>query len=185
VITRAVLFFGFNTFIPLYWIHVLRRSQAAGAMALTCFALAGILGNLLGGLAADRFGHVRIATWGFVVLLPLIPAFLAMTSEPAALTVLVLIGFALSTSYSPLIILGQRYLPNRIGFSAGVTLGLGVTIGGVTTPLLGRVADQHGLWAALAVLSLVPLVSAGLTLTLPRPVHMHRRQATRAGAARR
>ena len=94
-----------------------------GAIALTCFALAGILGNLLGGFAADRFGHVRIATGGFVALLPLIPAFLAVTSEPAALAGIVLIGFALSTTYSPLIILGQRYLPNRIGFSAGVTLG--------------------------------------------------------------
>jgi FSR family fosmidomycin resistance protein-like MFS transporter len=185
VITRAVLFYGFNTFVPLYWIHVLRQSQAAGAMALTCFSLAGILGNLLGGFAADRFGHVRIAAGGFVLLLPLIPAFLALTSEPAALAILVLIGFALSTTYSPLIILGQRYLPNRIGFSAGVTLGLGVTIGGVTTPLLGQVADHHGLWAALAVLSLVPLVSAGLTLTLPRPVHMYRRQATQADVVRR
>jgi FSR family fosmidomycin resistance protein-like MFS transporter len=185
VITRAVLFYGFNTFVPLYWIHVLRQSQAAGAMALTCFSLAGILGNLLGGFAADRFGHVRIAAGGFVLLLPLIPAFLALTSEPAALAILVLIGFALSTTYSPLIILGQRYLPNRIGFSAGVTLGLGVTIGGVTTPLLGQVADHHGLWAALAVLSLVPLVSAGLTLTLPRPVHMYKRQATQADGVRR
>ena len=90
---------------------------------------------------------------------------------------LVLIGLALSTTYSPVLILGQKYLPNHIGFSSGVTLGVAVTIGGVTTPLLGQVADRHGLWAALAVLCLVPILSAGLALTLPRPesVHAHPR----------
>jgi FSR family fosmidomycin resistance protein-like MFS transporter len=80
-----------------------------------------------------------------------------------------LIGLALSTTYSPLVILGQAYLPNHIGLSAGVTLGIAVSIGGVATPLLGRVADLYGLWATLAVLGFVPLLSAALALTLPHP----------------
>jgi FSR family fosmidomycin resistance protein-like MFS transporter len=169
VVARAVLFYGFNTFVPLYWIHVLGQSKAAGATALTVFALAGVSGNLLGGRLADRFGSTRIAATGFCALLPLVPALTMASSAPVALAILVLIGCALSTTYSPLITLGQAYLPNHIGLSSGVTLGVAVSIGGVATPLLGRVADQYGLWATLAVLSFVPLVSAGLTLTLPRP----------------
>lgn len=169
VVARAVLFFGFNTFIPLYWIHVLGQSKAAGATALTIFALAGVVGNLLGGRLADRFGAIRIAAVGFCILVPLAPALVAVTSVPAALVVLALIGFALSTTYSPLVILGQAYLPNHIGLSAGVTLGLAISIGGVATPLLGRIADHYGLWATLAVLCVVPLVSAILALTLPQP----------------
>ena len=169
VVARAVLFYGFNTFVPLYWIHVLGQSKAAGATALTVFALAGVSGNLLGGRLADRFGSTRIAAAGFCALLPLVPALTMASSAPVALAILVLIGCALSTTYSPLITLGQAYLPNHIGLSSGVTLGVAVSIGGVATPLLGRVADQYGLWATLAVLSFVPLVSAGLALTLPRP----------------
>jgi len=169
VVARAVLFYGFNTFVPLYWIHVLGQSKAAGATALTVFALAGVSGNLLGGRLADRFGSTWIAAAGFCALLPLVPALTMASSAPVALAILVLIGCALSTTYSPLIILGQAYLPNHIGLSSGVTLGVAVSIGGVATPLLGRVADQYGLWATLAVLSFVPLVSAGLALTLPRP----------------
>jgi len=88
---------------------------------------------------------------------------------PAALVVLALIGFALSTTYSPLVILGQAYLPNHMGLSAGVTLGIAISIGGVATPLLGRVADQYGLWATLAVLAALPLLSVMLALTLPSP----------------
>ena len=169
VVARAVLFFGFNTFVPLYWIHVLGQSKAAGATALTVFALAGVVGNLLGGQLADRYGATRVAMAGFATLLPLAPALIAATNVPAALVVLGLIGFALSTTYSPLVILGQAYLPNHMGLSAGVTLGIAISIGGVATPLLGRIADQYGLWATLAVLGAVPLVSAILSLTLPEP----------------
>lgn len=169
VIARAILFFGLNTFVPLYWIHVLHQSKAAGAAALTSFALASVVGNLLGGRLADRVGPTRVAAAGFCILLPLLPALLAASSAPAALAVLVLIGLTLSTTYSPLIILGQAYLPNHIGLSSGVTLGIAITIGGVATPLLGYVADHSGLWATLATLCLVPLVSAALMLTLPQP----------------
>jgi FSR family fosmidomycin resistance protein-like MFS transporter len=175
VVARSVLFYGFNTFVPLYWIHVLGQTKAAGATALTLFALAGVCGNLLGGRLADRFGSTRIAAVGFCALLPLVPVLTLASSAPVALAILVLIGCVLSTTYSPLIILGQAYLPNHIGLSSGVTLGVAVSIGGVATPLLGRVADHYGLSAMLVVLSFVPLVSAGISLTLPRPA-MHSSQ---------
>lgn len=179
VVARAVLFFGLNTFIPLYWIHVLGQSKAAGATALTVFALAGVAGNLLGGQLADRFGATRVAAAGFGTLLPLAPALVAVTNVPAALVVLALIGFALSTTYSPLVILGQAYLPNHMGLSAGVTLGIAISIGGVATPLLGRVADQYGLWATLAVLAAVPLLSVMLALTLPNPERLRLQPSAR------
>jgi FSR family fosmidomycin resistance protein-like MFS transporter len=169
VIGRAVLFYGLNTFIPLYWIHVLGQSRAAGATALTVFALAGVVGNLLGGRLTDRFGPTRVAAVGFCVLLPFMPGLVAVTNVPVALAILAAMGFALSTTYSPLVVLGQAYLPNHVGFSAGVTLGLAITVGGVATPLLGRLADHYGLWAALAALSAVPPLSAALALTLPHP----------------
>jgi len=178
VVARAVLFFGFNTFVPLYWIHVLGQSKAAGATALTVFALAGVAGNLLGGQLADRFGPTRIAVVGFCILLPLAPALMVVTSVPAALVALALIGFALSTTYSPLVILGQAYLPNHMGLSAGVTLGIAISIGGVATPILGSIADHYGLWTTLAVLSVVPLASAVLALTLPPPHRLRLQPST-------
>jgi FSR family fosmidomycin resistance protein-like MFS transporter len=179
VVARAVLFYGLNTFIPLYWIHVLGQSKAAGATALTVFALAGVVGNLLGGRLSDRFGPTRIAVGGFCILLPFMPGLMAVTNVPVALVVLAAMGFALSTTYSPLVILGQAYLPNHVGFSAGVTLGLAITVGGVATPILGRVADHYGLWAALATLSVVPLLSAAFAFTLPHPHVTQRKPSAR------
>jgi FSR family fosmidomycin resistance protein-like MFS transporter len=167
VVTRAIMFYGFNTFVPLYWIGVLRQSKASGAMALTVFALASVVGNLIGGRLADRFGHTRVAAGAFCTLIPLIPTLLGVSGAPAALAVLALIGMALSTTYSPLIILGQKYLPNHIGLSSGVTLGVAITLGGMAMPILGQVADHYGLWAALAALGLLPILATGLALALP------------------
>lgn len=169
VVARAMLFYAINTFIPLYLVNVLHASKAAGAAALTVFALAGVAGNLLGGHVADRVGQIRVTCGGFLLLIPLIPALLWVTSPVVIIGLLAVIGVALSSTYSPLILLGQRYLPNHVGLSSGVTLGVAISIGGVATPILGRVADAYGLWVALATIAAVPVASAALALTLPDP----------------
>jgi MFS transporter, FSR family, fosmidomycin resistance protein len=169
VIGRSMLFYGLNTFIPLYWIHVLQQSESAGGTALAVLATAGVIGNLLGGRMADRFGHPKVILAGFCVLIPLLPVLIWAKDPLLAMAALVPIGLALSATYSPMVVMGQKYLPNHIGLSSGVTLGIAVAIGGVAAPLLGRIADEHGLWSALAAMMLFPVVSAGLALTLPDP----------------
>jgi FSR family fosmidomycin resistance protein-like MFS transporter len=169
VVARAMLFYALNTFIPLYLVNVLQASKAEGAAALTVFALSGVVGNLLGGHVADRLGQIRVACGGFLLLIPLIPALLWVTSPVLIIGLLVPIGVAVSSTYSPLILLGQRYLPNHVGLSSGVTLGIAISIGGVATPILGRVADAYGLWATLATVGAVPVAAAALAVTLPDP----------------
>ena len=68
-----------------------------------------------------------------------------------------------------MVVLGQQYLPNRIGLSSGVTLGLSVSIGGAMAPLLGRLADTHGIHAALLVVAVLPILATLVALTLPAP----------------
>ena len=86
-----------------------------------------------------------------------------------ATVLLVPIGLALSASYSPMVVMGQRYLPNHVGLSSGVTLGVAVAVGGMAAPFLGKIADYHGIWSALAAIAFLPVLAAGVTLTLPHP----------------
>jgi MFS transporter, FSR family, fosmidomycin resistance protein len=165
---RSVMFHGLNTFLPLYWIGVLGETKAAGAMALTVMFTAGVVGTLLGGRLADRYGSRRVVVTGLCSLIFTLPLLLA-TKNVALLTVLLIpVGLGLFASFSPMIVLGQKYLPNRVGLASGVTLGLAVSIGGIAAPILGYVADHYGLFWALAVIAAVPVPSAALGWSLPR-----------------
>jgi len=139
----------------------------SGATALTIMSASGVIGNILGGKLADRFGHIKIMFIGFSVLIPLMPALIWVSNPHIAMFLLAPIGMAIFAVYSPLIVMGQNYLPNHIGLSSGITIGAAVAIGGVAAPLLGKVADLYGIWSALAGVAFLPILFAGMTLTLP------------------
>ena len=164
---RSIIFFGLNIFIPIYWINELSQSKVAGALALTIFAGSGIFGNVIGGNLADKFGQKKVLLLGLLSLTILLPIFIAVENAQIAALLLVPIGFMLFTTYSPTIVMGQAYLPNRIGLSSGVTLGLAVAVGGGASPIIGKLADVYGVWMALASVSCLPIFFLLLALSLP------------------
>lgn len=167
IIGKSVIYYSLFTFIPLYWTTVLGQSQMAGGMALTIFSVAGVLGNLVGGRLADRFGQGKIIVIGCLLLIPALPILLWADNVFFATLMLFVVGALLLSTYAPTIVLGQKYLPNNIGFSSGMTLGVAFSMGGLVTPYLGHLADQQGLPAALSIVAFVPIVISLLAFTLP------------------
>ena len=78
------------------------------------------------------------------------------------------IGAATVASYSITVVLGQEYLPGRVGVASGFTVGLAIGMGGVGSPVLGALADGSGLKAVMVALALLPIPAVLLTLRLPR-----------------
>jgi len=175
VVARSVLFFGLNTFIPLYWINVLHQSAVAGGTALTLLFSLGIVSTLIGGRLADKLGYRNAIMAGFGLLLPLIAIFTHINDSFWATAMLIPISLGLFGIYGPLMASGQNFLPNRVGFASGVTIGLAVSIGGVAAPALGWMADMYGIQTALQCLVVIPVLALALTATLPadkrRAVH--------------
>ena len=169
VVARSIVFYGLNTFIPLYWIGILKESPMMGSSALTILFTVGMAGTLLGGKLSDKYGYRNIIIWGWVALLPLLYLFTYFQSTFWATALLVPISLALFTIYSPMLVTGQNYLPNHMGFASGVTIGLAVTIGGVTAPILGRIADVSGVTAALESLMFIPVIAIAMAVSLPKP----------------
>jgi FSR family fosmidomycin resistance protein-like MFS transporter len=167
LLTRSVIFYGLNTFLPLFWIEVLHESRTVGGTALAVLMAASIGGNLLGGRLGDRFGYRIVATAGFVFLMAWLPLLVRVNSATTALLLLIPIGLGLSVPTSPLVVLGQSYLSSRVGLASGVTLGLAFSFGGIMTPVLGWIADRHGLETAISVVALLPFLCTGLMLVLP------------------
>jgi MFS transporter, FSR family, fosmidomycin resistance protein len=155
-VLRSAAFFGLNTFIELYWIRHLHASRGVAGVALTSFLAGGVAGTLLGGRIADRVGAVRTVQLGTAVILPALAGLLLAPGELAPLPFALATGIALNMPFAVLVKLGQDYLPSRPGTAAGVTLGLGVSVGGLTAPLLGLIASAHGPRGALLALLVLP-----------------------------
>jgi MFS transporter, FSR family, fosmidomycin resistance protein len=169
-VVRSAAFFGINTFIELYWIYHLHASRALAGAALAVFLVGGVAGTLLGGRIADRFGLVRTVQLGTVLVVPMLVGLRLCPGTLAPLGFAAAAGVALNIPFAVLVKLGQDYLPTRPGTAAGVTLGLGVGIGGLASPLFGLIADAHGPQGVLTALCCVPIPALlfGLLLTSPR-----------------
>ena len=169
VMVRSVLFFGVTSFIALYFIHELGTTEVLGGVALTTFLTAGAVGTLVGGWLADRTGRMVSIRVGFILTIPALGGLVLTNEWHVALIFVVLSGLGIFISFSVFVMLGQDYLPNRIGTASGVTVGLAVSVGGLFNPVLGYIADIAGLRAMLVVLIALPLVALVLAAFLREP----------------
>jgi len=169
VILRSTVFFGLDTFVPLYWINVLHGSKSGAGYALTTMLTAVVAGTLIGGRMADRYGRTTVLAVSMAALVPAMLAFLGCARLSSAGLSLVPIGIALAASTSVVVVMGQEYLPTRVGLAAGITLGLSMTIGGLLMPVFGAIADNHGLSVTMLLLSIVPAIGFAVSLTLHEP----------------
>jgi MFS transporter, FSR family, fosmidomycin resistance protein len=168
LLSRSVLFYGLNTFIPLYWIGVFGQPEGAAGSALATLLIVGAVGTLLGGRLADRFPRRTVVLVAITATVPLLLLLVAMPAPLPAQAVLVPLALVLYVPSGLMVVMGQEYLPSRVGTASGVTLGLAVSVGGVLTPALGFVADHAGLRTALLLLVLAPAVAVPLAFSLPR-----------------
>ena len=126
----------------------------------------GAAGTLIGGRVADRVGRRTILLGCLAATGPLIAAFIL---APAALAfpLIALVGLVVVGTFAITVVLGQEYLPGRLGMASGVTLGAAIGVGGAIAPLLGVLADAHGVEAAMWAIAVLPLPALALALTLP------------------
>lgn len=166
VIVRAALYTSLTTFLPLYCVNILNQSEAVGSVTITVLAMVGIFTNWMGGYAADRWGNSFILRIGMTVMGLALLAF-NFNHNLALLYVIVgCAGFALYACVGPMVVLGQTYLKKNIGMASGVTLGIGFSAGGVIAPMLGWVADTHGLEYVFYILPLFALTGLLTTFVL-------------------
>ncbi|NLW77849.1 MAG: MFS transporter [Ruminococcaceae bacterium] len=166
---RSIMGYGLTTFIPLYFIGVLAQTEVAASGSLTLYAIIGAVATLLGGRLADRFGFNRIIRIAFTALVPLLLIFSVSNNVYFATFMLVPIAFAMSGAHSTMIVLGQGFLPNRVGLSSGIMLGLTVSIGGMLAPVIGWVGDNYGLPAAMYTITGVAVLALVIAYLIPNP----------------
>lgn len=166
IAVRSFIYFGLVTFIPLYYVHVLRAGKTLGGLALSAMLIGGAAGTLAGGPLADRFGRRAVLVGSMIAIPPLLVGLL-LSGRALGVLFATLAGAVTIATFAVTIVMGQELLPGRLGVSAGVTIGLSIGLGGVGAPLLGLLADSYGLRAVFIAVAALPAVALPLTVLLP------------------
>jgi len=128
----------------------------------------GVFATLAGGKLADKLGFVPVIRAGNILMIPFLILLLMTENILTATLLLIPIAFCNSVPYSAMIALSQSFLPKSVGLASGITLGLSVSIGGMVSPFMGKIADIYGLTAAMYVLLGFAVVAVFISFILPK-----------------
>ena len=159
---------GFTTYVPFYYLEVMKGDPRMVGTLLAIFLGAGAVGTLIAGPVADRIGVKRFLVAVFLLTTPVAAAFL-FSSGVLSLILLGALGFVLVSTFTASIVLGQAYMPRNPGMASGLIVGFATGAGGLGVTALGWVADHWGLMASLWISALIPLAAFVLSLFLPEP----------------
>src|SRR5690349_9588306 len=164
---RSAIYFGLQSFAPIWFIREYGISEASANAFLAAMLVCGALGTLVGGQLVDRIGRRRVLVGSIVAQVPLLMGFILAPSEAAAGVLLAAIGFVTVMSFSVSVVMGQEYLPSRLGIASGITLGLAIGMGGIAAALLGVLADATSLETVMWTIVALPWLGLLLARTLP------------------
>jgi FSR family fosmidomycin resistance protein-like MFS transporter len=173
---RSFAFYTLLGLVPLYFIGALDASDATANTALAGMLVFGAIGTLVGGRLADRIGRRPVLVASLALQAPLLLATTAVGTVPAIVLVC-LFGFVAISSFPITVVMGQEYLPSRIGLASGFTLGAAIGIGGLAAPVFGLIGDEFSLETAMQTLAILPAAGALLALTLPAAANPARARA--------
>lgn len=159
---------GLLTFLPLYLLDERGATPSAGNVMSSILLAAGACGTLLGGVAAHRLGRRGVLIVPQLILVPAI-AVLPSLGYVAMIPAVVVAGLAMNANMSVVLVLGQEYMPSRMGLSTGLIVGVCGGAGGLIVAGLGVLGDAAGLTPVLYALAALPLVVAALATVLPQP----------------
>jgi FSR family fosmidomycin resistance protein-like MFS transporter len=167
---RSFSWFGLITFVPL-WEVSLGHSTSHGNHLLALMLLVGVLGTIVAGPAADRFGRRPVLLGSLIATPPLIAAFIVVGGVFGAVCI-ALVGACVIGTFGVTQVMAQEYMPRRIGMASGLSIGFSIGLGGIGAVALGAVADSVSLRTALWVAAAVPLLAVALGTFLPssRPI---------------
>jgi FSR family fosmidomycin resistance protein-like MFS transporter len=169
VVMRSWIQLGLMTFIPFYYIGVLKGDPLYSGTLVSVFLLGGVAGTLGGAPLADRWGHKRLLTLSMLLTSLLFPL-VRLASGLWLFVVLAVVGMVLISSFTVTVVMAQRLLPRHLGAASGLMVGFAIGAGGLGVTLLGIVADHYGVPAALNAIIFLPIIGTLLSLGIKEPV---------------
>ena len=163
IASRSILFSVLSIFIPILYITVINGEASASSLALTMYFAMGAVLTYMGGALSDKLGFLKTVRLGNLIFLPSVLVFIFVPNIWGFFGAMIPMAFGVFSQYGPITVLGQKYLAKNAGFASGITLGLGITLGGLVAPYVGHLADIYDVQTAL--MTLIPVGLMGLLMS--------------------
>ena len=164
IASRSILFSVLSIFIPILYITVINGEASASSLALTMYFAMGAVLTYMGGALSDKLGFLKTVRLGNLIFLPSVLVFIFVPNIWGFFGAMIPMAFGVFSQYGPITVLGQKYLAKNAGFASGITLGIGITLGGLVAPYIGHLADIYDVQTAL--MTLIPVGLMGLLMSL-------------------
>lgn len=169
IASRSILFSVLSIFIPILYITVINGEAGASSLALTMYFAMGAVLTYMGGALSDKLGFLKTVRLGNLIFLPSVLIFIFVPNIWGFFGAMIPMAFGVFSQYGPITVLGQKYLAKNAGFASGITLGLGITLGGLVAPYVGHLADIYDVQTALMTLIPVGLMGLFMSFWLKEP----------------
>ncbi len=133
---------------------------------LFVFLFSAAVGTLVGGPIGDKYGRRLVIWWS---ILGSAPFALLMPYASLEWTIIlsIIIGFIISSAFSAILVYAQELLPMKVGLVSGIFFGFAFGIAGISSAVLGKIADSTSIIFVYKLCSFFPLLGA-IAYFLPR-----------------
>ena len=159
VFSKYVYQASITSYYMFYLIHKFSVSEQTAQIFLFAFLFASAVGTLFGGPLGDRFGR-RYVIW--FSILGAAPFALAMPYAGlwGTLALSMMTGLVISSAFSAILVYAQELLPMKLGLISGMFFGLAFGIAGISSAVLGGLADSCGIEFVYKLCAFMPLMGA-------------------------
>ena len=166
MVLRAIVGQSFLTFIPVYYVEKGFSVVSAGLL-FSMFTMAGTVSGLTAGHLADRIGFKKIFFVCYALMAPAL--FLLLHLDGAWVYAGVVLAGIFVLATMPLgVVLAQQLAPRGRSMVASLMMGFAFGLGGLVSPLVGKMADLYSIQTTLSVISFLPLAALPLIVAFPK-----------------
>ncbi|MCD7971112.1 MAG: MFS transporter [Candidatus Azobacteroides sp.] len=165
IFSKYVYTSSITTYYTFYLMNKFQVSVQDAQMYLFLFLFAVAAGTFIGGPLGDRIGR-KYVIW--LSILGVAPFTLLMPHVGLTATIFlsIVIGIILSSAFSAILVYAQELMPGKVGMIAGFFFGFAFGVAGISSAVLGKVADANGINYVYQICSFLPLIGL-ITVFLP------------------
>ncbi len=165
MVLRAVTGQTFMTFMPIY-LESQGHELVSVGLIVAFFIIAGTLSGLLSGYLADRTSFKKIFFSSHLLMCPALLLYLYLPGPYVYLGAFIA-GFMALASMPLGVVMAQKLVPKSRAMVSSLMMGFAYGLGGIISPVIGKLADVYGLETVLFYSAFVPIATLFIILKFP------------------